>query len=75
MTYRTRDDIEYKAAPYGRIATIPKGTQCVEASNLPAPRRYWAEPWPNMTDKAAGWIGGYGFLLDASEVEAVSDEL
>lgn len=62
--------VEYKAAPYGKIATIPAGTKCRLATNLPAADglRYWALPWEGMTEKARGWHRGYGFLLTVEDV-------
>jgi len=68
---KTNKDIEYKAAPYGTIATIPKGTSCIPASNLPPEDRekFWAEPWAGMGEKARGWQESYGFLLDEEDVE------
>ena len=63
----TKQDIEYKAAPYGHIATIPKGTPVTEATNIPD-GGYWAEKWPGMTDTEWSWAESYGFLLTESEV-------
>jgi len=76
---RTKKDIEYKAAPYGYIATIPAGTAVHDADNLPARQgsqaRYWACAWVGMTDKAKAWMdGGYGFLLEEWEVLELPDD-
>lgn len=66
----TRSTIEYRAAPYGYITTIPKGTSVIPASNLPAtPARFWAEPWEGMSEDAEGWERNYGFLIEADQVE------
>ena len=62
-----KENLEYCAAPYGHIATIPKGTKVIPASNLPDKERYWAEPWEDMTEKAKGWLA-YGFLLEEDDV-------
>ena len=64
---KTKEEIEYKAAPYGRIATIPKGTAVIPADNLPI-GGFWVQPWPGMDEQADGWMRNYGFLLFTSEV-------
>ena len=63
-------DIDYKAAPYGYIATIPAGTPVIRATNLPPESeiKYWAESWDNMSEQAQGWQRNYGFGLSESEV-------
>jgi hypothetical protein len=66
---KTKKTIEYKAAPYGHIATIPTGTPVVEATNLPDGRQYWVEPWPEMEDASACWQRTYGFLVNWEDVE------
>jgi hypothetical protein len=68
---RTKSDIEYRAAPYGLIAVIPRGTPVVEAKNLPAEHgpRWWALPWEAMSEAEESWMRNYGFLLESSEVE------
>lgn len=68
----TKRAIEYKAAPYGLIATIPAGTPVSLASNLPEigeRPRYWAHGWTGMTDNERRWHYNYGFLLSGEEVE------
>ena len=66
----TIHEIEYKATPYGRIATIPAGTPCIPASNLPGDDPgYWVEPWDGMDEKAESWIGCYGFHVESHEVQ------
>jgi hypothetical protein len=65
----TRAEIKYKASPYGYIATIPAGTQCTPASNLPGDDPgFWVGQWDDMTDEAQSWMRNYGFHLDGSEV-------
>ncbi len=68
----TRSDIEYRAAPYGFIAVIPKGTAVVEAKNLPSKKgpRWWALQWPGMKESEESWLRNYGFLLEDREVKA-----
>ena len=66
--YVTADDIEYRAAPYGHIATIPKGTPVTPATNLPEPNTFWVEPWDGISDKAEGWIRNYGFQVSLDQV-------
>ena len=69
---KTRHDIEYRSAPYGKIATIPAGTPVAEATALPqhdGRKRYWAEQWEGMSEGAAAWQRNYGFLLEQEEVE------
>jgi hypothetical protein len=65
---RTKTDIHY-AVPFGFSATIPKGTPVIPANNLPMTGRYWAEPWPNMTEQEESWNRNYGFLIETDEVE------
>ena len=65
----TAKEIVYKGIPYGYIATIPKGTKVVEATNLPGKGQYWAEKWKDMTIEAEAWYRNYGFLLSEDEVE------
>lgn len=64
----TTEDIEYRAAPYGLIAVIPKGTPVTPARNLPEPNTFWVEQWKGMSDKAEGWIRNYGFLVSRDQV-------
>lgn len=64
---RTRETIEYHAAPYGKVATIPAGTPVIPADNLPD-GGWWAEPWEGMSEAEESWERNYGFLLDDSEV-------
>lgn len=65
----TNRDIEYRAAPYGYITTIPKGTSVIPATNLPDTDKYWAEPWQGMSAKAEGWVESYGFMIDSVDVD------
>lgn len=65
---RTKSQIEYQAAPYGRIATIPAGTPVIPATNLPQ-GGFWVEPWEGMTDRAESWGRNYGFHVASDEVE------
>jgi len=65
---KTNRNIEYKSAPYGFIANIPKGTNVVPANNLPGPVRYWAEAWKGMTEFQMSWADNYGFLIDGEDV-------
>ena len=67
-----KKDIPYKAAPYGYIATIPKGVAVVPASNLEM-GGYWAEEWDGMDEKAKSWLDNYGFHLLESDVEEFDD--
>ena len=63
----TRKAIEYSVAPYGHIATIPKGTPVVKAENIPG-GGYWVQAWEDMMYKAKGWLRGYGFLVHEHEI-------
>jgi hypothetical protein len=65
---KTKEDIDYYAAPYGHIAKIPAGTKVIPATNLPEPGQYWARAWPGMNDEELGWLRGYGFLLGKEDV-------
>jgi len=68
----TAREIDYRVAPYGHIATIPKGTPVAEATNLPPEKkRYWCEPWEGMTEQEESWERNYGFLIEEDEVEEV----
>ena len=62
--------VEYKSAPYGKVATIPAGTKCRLATNLPAEDglRYWALPWEGMTERERSWHRNYGFLLAVEDI-------
>ena len=62
-----KEDISYKASPYGYIATIPKGTPVKPATNLPD-GGYWAEDWEGMDEKASSWSRNYGFHLNEEDV-------
>lgn len=71
---RTKKEIDYKSAPYGRIATIPMGTPVVRATNLPEKDKYWCEAWSEeMNEQEDGWLRNYGFLLSEDEVEDCED--
>lgn len=65
---KTKDDIEYEAAPYRLKFTIPAGTKVTPADNLPDYGLWWAEPWEDMDERAASWQRCYGFLLTAEQV-------
>ncbi len=65
---KTKNDIDYQAAPYGHIATIPKGTEVTKATNLPN-GGFWVKKWNGMTLKAKSWLDNYGFLLTNADVE------
>ena len=67
----TNRRIDYRAAPYGHITTIPEGTTVIPATNLPEPNQYWAEPWEGMSDHAESWERNYGFLIDGEDVDVV----
>jgi len=72
----TSKKIDYHSAPYGFIATIPKGTEATVATNLPPIKgktQYWAKDWKEMTAKAKSWKEGYGFLLEHDEIEMVEE--
>jgi len=62
----TSKPIEYHAAPYGHIATIPKGSELIPADNLPQ-GGYWVLPWEGMTEEQESWERNYGFHLKDGE--------
>jgi hypothetical protein len=68
----TKETIDYKATPYGYITTIPKGTNCEPATNLPprndGKQQHWACKWPFMSWYAERWHANYGFLIEPEEV-------
>jgi hypothetical protein len=64
---KTPREIEYRAAPYGHVATIPKGTALFPATNLPE-GGWWAGAWEGMTDQDMSWAANYGFHLTREEV-------
>ena len=74
MTLLTNQSIEYRARPYGYIATIPAGTPVIPATNLPDKGKYWAELWDGMTEEEDSWFRNYGFLIDESEVDYIEEE-
>lgn len=64
-----KSPVEYSCAPYGKIATIPAGTRCDPARNLPAEngiRKYWARGWRGMSAEEKSWQRNYGFLITVS---------
>ena len=65
---KTKKEIIYHSTPYGKIATIPKGTPVKLAGNMPF-ISFWCEPWEGMTDEQESWLRNYGFLIDPDEVE------
>ena len=67
MTRKTQKDIDYQAAPYGRIAIIPKGTRLIPAANLPH-GGYWAANWRGMSDAARAWGRNYGFHVTEGDL-------
>jgi len=65
---KTTKEIIYKAMPYGYIATIPAGVKLIPATNLPH-GGYWVdEPWHGITEKALGWLNGYGFHIEQDDL-------
>lgn len=66
-------DTEYKLAPFGDSVTIPKGTRCIPANNLPEESyiKFWAKNWAGMSEAAKSHARTYGFGLTADEVETV----
>lgn len=66
----TKNDIEYKVAGSLFKTTIPAGTKCIPATNLPdyeLHEKYWAEPWEGMSEEEQSWHRNYGFLLQGGE--------
>ena len=71
----TNKPIDYRSAPYGQIAIIPRGTPVIPADNLSGiPGKYWAEPWEGMTEEEQSWQRNYGFLIDSLDVTGVVPE-
>jgi len=64
---KTKTNIIYKAMPYGLIATIPAGTPCIPASNLPKGGYWIAGPWPGISERAESWLRNYGFHIEEGE--------
>ncbi len=52
--------------------TIPAGTEIIPATNMPETSRikYWAQPWPGMSEDAREWCRTIGFGLDHEEVKS-----
>lgn len=69
--YSTAKEIRFEMNQ--TIATIPKRTKAIPASNLPDDSviEYWAEPWRGMTNAEKSWQRTYGFGLLAHEIELV----
>jgi hypothetical protein len=65
---KTKYKIVYNSMPYGAIATIPKGTLVIPATNLPH-RGYWVENWKGMTGTQKSWSENYGYHVTDAEVE------
>jgi hypothetical protein len=69
MRIVTIGEIEYHPAGGIDRFTIPAGTVCIEADNLPGEGQFWACEWPGMSEAAASYARNYGFLLSGDEVE------
>lgn len=69
MRIVTTEEIEYRPAGTLSRFTLPAGTACIPADNLPGEGQYWACEWVGITPEAASWQRNYGFLLDSSDVE------
>jgi hypothetical protein len=65
---QTKHKIVYNSMPYGRLATIPKGTPVTPAYNIPK-RGYWVEAWKGMTAAQKSWSDSYGYHVTDAEVE------
>tara|TARA_R110002020_G_scaffold226009_4_gene436368 strand:+ start:626 stop:826 length:201 start_codon:yes stop_codon:yes gene_type:complete len=65
---KTKHKIVYNSMPYGKLATIPKGTPVIPADNIPS-RGYWIENWKGMTAAQKSWSENYGYHATAGEVE------
>jgi hypothetical protein len=65
---KTKYKIVYNSMPYGALATIPKGTPVIPATNLPH-RGYWVENWKGMTGTQKSWSENYGYHVTDAEVE------
>lgn len=58
--------VEYSFFPSAGKVTIPAGTRCDPAHNLPVDehfRKYWARGWRGMSAEARSWKRNYGFLI------------
>jgi len=64
---RTQKDIDYQAAPYGRITIIPKGARLIPADNLPQ-GGYWVENWRGMSEKVRSWARNHGFHVTEEDL-------
>ncbi len=64
---KTKKEIEYRAFPYGWIATIPAGTPVVPADNLSI-GGYWVKPWSGMDEATKCWNREYGFHVTPEQV-------
>jgi hypothetical protein len=71
MRIVTVEEIEYRPAGTLERFTIPAGTICIPADNLPGSGQFWACEWEGMSEAADSWARNYGFLLDASDVAPV----
>jgi len=71
---KTNKSIEYQEAPYGKVGSIPKGTEVTLATNLPNHQnnpRYWAKSWKGMSEKEKSWKQSYGFLIEKKDVISI----
>ena len=74
MKIVTASEIEYRGAFGYESHTIPAGTLCIPADNLPAglTPKYWVCDWEGMSDAAESYGRNYGFLVEGDEVEEIS---
>ena len=71
MRYVTHAAIQYNPLwMSGPKATIPAGTQCVPADNLPEDK-YSVLPWKGMTRRQRDYSRTVGYLLSRDEVTAI----
>lgn len=65
---QTKHKIVYNSMPYGKLATIPKGTPVTRCYNVPQ-GGYWIDNWKGMTAAQKSWADNYGYHATDAEVE------
>lgn len=64
---KTKNPINYWTGH--KYITIPAGTRCDPARNLPGENLYFARGWRGMSREERGWKNNYGFLLNKEQIK------
>jgi len=66
---KTKVEITVKVGPWLPKMTVPAGTKCVPATNLPGEDWFWVEPWEGMSEEEESILETYGINLTPDEIE------